>query len=76
MSSRTMLLSRHGSGRASAYAEANKIVTYQHKTHVAWLDSVTDEFYVRIRTLDRQSNQTKAWDPLFRCILGRFVVHN
>ena len=48
MSSRTMLLSRHGSGRASAYAEANKIVTFQHKTHVAWLDSVTDGFCVRI----------------------------
>ena len=62
MSSRTMLLSRYGSGRASAYAEANKIVTFQHKTHVAWLDSVTDGFYVRIRTLDRQSNQ---WSQMY-----------
>ena len=62
MSSRTMLLSRRGSGRASAYAEANKIVTFQHKTHVAWLDSVTDGFCVRIRTLDRQSNQ---WSQMY-----------
>ena len=62
MSSRTILLSQHGSGRASAYAEANKIVTFQHKTHVAWLDSVTDGFCVRIRTLDRQSNQ---WSRMY-----------
>ena len=32
---RMMLLSRHGSGRATAYCEANKIVTFQHQTHVA-----------------------------------------
>ncbi len=52
-----MLLSQHGSGRASAYAEANKIVTFQDRTHVAWLDSVADGFRIRIRTLDRPSNQ-------------------
>lgn len=59
---RTMLLSRHGSGRATAYCEANKIVTFKHKTHVAWLDSVAEGFRVRIRTLDRRSNQ---WSPTF-----------
>ncbi|GIT28271.1 MAG: hypothetical protein Ct9H300mP1_03170 [Planctomycetaceae bacterium] len=48
------LLSRSGSGRATAYAEANKIVTVGDKTHVTWLDSVKDGFRVRVRTLDRQ----------------------
>ena len=57
-----MLLSRHGSGRASAYVEANKIVTFQYKTHVTWLDSVADKFCVRIRTLDRRSNR---WSPTY-----------
>jgi len=57
-----MLLSRHGSGRASAYVEANKIVTFQYKTHVAWLDSVADKFCVRIRTLGRRSNR---WSPTY-----------
>ena len=52
-----MLLSRHGSGRASAYVEVNKIATFQYKTHVAWLDSVADKFCVRIRTLNRRSNR-------------------
>ena len=52
-----MLLSRHGSGRASDYVEANNIFTFQYKTHVTWLDSVADKFCVRIRTLDRRSNR-------------------
>jgi hypothetical protein len=35
------LLSEHGSTRATRYATANKIVTLADKTHVAWLDSVS-----------------------------------
>ena len=56
------LLSRSGSGRATAYAEANKIVTVGDKTHVTWLDSVKDGFRVRVRTLDRKNGQwSKTW---------------
>ncbi len=50
-------ISRNGSGRATAYAEANKIVTVGDRTHVTWLDSVADGFRVRIRTLDRRTNR-------------------
>ena len=53
-------LSEHGCGRATGYAEFNKIVTIGHKTHVAWLDSHDDAFVVRIRTLDRNTNR---WSP-------------
>ena len=56
------LLSRSGSGRATAYAEANKIVTVGDKTHVTWLDSIKDGFRVRVRTLDRKNGQwSKTW---------------
>ncbi len=54
------LLSSHGCGRATGYAEANKIVTVGDKTHVAWLDSVKEGFRVRVRTLDRKAG---AWSP-------------
>lgn len=57
-----VLLSEHGCGRATAYADANKIITLQDKTHVAWLDSITEGFRVRIRTLDRKTNQ---WSPTY-----------
>ena len=60
-----VLLSEHGCGRATAYADANKIITLQDKTHVAWLDSITEGFRVRIRTLDRKTNQ---WSPT--CTVG------
>ena len=49
------LLSSQGCGRATGYAETNKIVTLDGKTHVAWLDSVGDKFPVRVRTLDRKT---------------------
>ena len=51
-------ISAHGSGRATAYAEANKIVTVEHQTHVTWLDSMADGFRVMVRTLNRQ---TRRW---------------
>ncbi len=50
------VVSEHGCGRATGYAEANKIVTIDGKTHVAWLDSVGQGFVVRIRTFDRRLN--------------------
>ena len=43
-----VLLSEHGCGRATAYADGNKIITLQDKTHVAWLDSIAEGFRVRI----------------------------
>lgn len=49
------LLSERGCGRATGYAEANKIVTLGDKTHAAWLDSDPDGFRVRVRTLDRKT---------------------
>lgn len=56
------LLSSHGCGRATGYEEANKIVTFDGKTHAAWLDSVDGAFHVRIRTLDRASG---TWSPTY-----------
>ncbi len=55
------LLSSEGSGRATAYLESPKIITYQGKTHVAWLDTPEEGFRIRIRTLDHKSDTwTKA----------------
>ena len=54
------VLSTEGCGRATGYAEANKIVTWDGKTHVAYLDSPPEGFRVRIRTLDHQTN---TWSP-------------
>ncbi len=54
------LLSRQGCGRATGYAEANKIVTVGGRTHVAWLDSPPEGFRVRVRTLDRRKGE---WSP-------------
>lgn len=58
--SKRFLLSVDGCGRATGYAEANKIVTRDGKTHVAWLDSVEEGFRVRVRTLDHASGD---WSP-------------
>ena len=59
---RKVVLSRHGCGRATGYSDANKIVTLEDKTHVAWLDSVTEGFRVRIRTLNRKTGE---WSPTY-----------
>ena len=59
------LLSDQGCGRATGYAEANKIVTLGERTHVAWLDSPAKGFRVRTRTLDRP---TGTWSP--SCTVG------
>ena len=59
-SNQPFLLSERGCGRASAYSEANKIVTSGDRTHVAWLDSPPEGFRVRVRTLDRR---TGDWSP-------------
>ncbi len=56
------VLSTAGCGRATGYAEANKIVTVGGKTHVAWLDSPAEGFRVRIRTLD---HETGRWSPTY-----------
>lgn len=54
------LLSEQGCGRATGYAEANKIVTFGDHTHVAWLDSPAEGFRVRVRTLNRTTGE---WSP-------------
>lgn len=56
------LLSTAGCGRATGYAETNKIITVDGKTHVAWLDSEGKSFLVRVRTLDRK---TRTWSKTF-----------
>lgn len=56
------LLSTEGSGRATAYVESPKIITFKDKTHVAWLDSPEEGFRVRIRTLDHSTGQwSETW---------------
>ncbi len=57
---RPFLLSSSGCGRATGYAESNKIVTLGSHTHVAWLDSENGKFLVKARTLDRASGQWSA----------------
>ncbi len=56
------LLSEFGCGRATGYAEANKIITWEDKTHFSWLDSEGDTFWVRVRTYDHLSGQ---WSPTY-----------
>ncbi|HLA83527.1 MAG TPA: BNR-4 repeat-containing protein [Thermoguttaceae bacterium] len=52
-----VVLSENGSGRATGYEEANKIISWGDRTHVAWLDSTATGFEVRMRTLDRATGQ-------------------
>ena len=54
------LLSTEGSGRATAYIESPKIVTFEGKTHATWLDTPAEGFRIRIRTLD---HATGDWSP-------------
>ena len=54
------VLSEHGCPRATAYSEANKIVTIGDKTHVSWLDSENGKFLVKIQTLDRGTGEWSA----------------
>ncbi|SVB22756.1 uncharacterized protein METZ01_LOCUS175610 [marine metagenome] len=56
------LLSKQGCGRASGYAEANKIITAKRQTHVAWIDSAPEGFRVRVATLNRA---TGKWSPTY-----------
>jgi hypothetical protein len=55
-------ISHTGSGRATAYSEANKIVTFGTKTHASWLDVGKEGFRVHIRTLDHVTNR---WSETF-----------
>jgi len=48
-------LSTHGCGRATGYAQTNKIVTLDGRTHAAWLDSENGKFFARVRSLDRKT---------------------
>jgi len=51
------LLSTTGSGRATAYIESPKIITFRGKTHVTWLDTPPAGFRIKIRTLDHATGQ-------------------
>jgi hypothetical protein len=57
-----VLLSTSGSGRATGYSEASKIITAAGKTHVAWQDSNEKGFEVKIRSLD---HSTKNWSHTY-----------
>jgi hypothetical protein len=50
----TKLLSEQGSTRSTRYASTNKIVTIEGKTHVAWLDSISNTM---VATCDHASGQ-------------------
>ncbi|HTO02371.1 MAG TPA: hypothetical protein VL069_01655, partial [Opitutus sp.] len=54
------ILSREGSGRATAYADQHKIITVRNKTHVVWLDADAAGFHVRGRTLNRDTGDWSA----------------
>ena len=54
------LLSDMGSGRATAYLESPKIMTFEGRTHLTWLDTPEEGFRVRIRTLDRAEGRLSA----------------
>jgi len=56
------LVSEYGSGRATGYAEANKIITWGDTTHVAWLDCTASGFEVKMRSFDRTSGH---WSPIY-----------
>ena len=60
--SRAHVLSTTGCGRATGYAEANKIVRCDGKIHCAWLDSDQGRFFVRIKTFNQQGG---SWSPTY-----------
>lgn len=51
------VLSETGSGRATAYIESPKIITFQGKTHATWLDTPPEGFRIKIRTLDHATGE-------------------
>ncbi|MCP4641506.1 MAG: hypothetical protein GY851_13775, partial [bacterium] len=53
----TWTLSENGSSRGTAYCAANKIVTVDGKTHIAWLDSVS---VTKVCTYDHATGETGA----------------
>ena len=56
------LLSSHGSGRATAYSEANKIISFDQKIHFTWLDSDSTGFRVKMRSYYKAK---KEWSPTY-----------
>ncbi|MCB1124693.1 MAG: hypothetical protein KJT03_24280, partial [Verrucomicrobiae bacterium] len=40
------LLSDEGSGRATAYVESPKIIRFENRVHVAWLDTPKEGFRI------------------------------
>lgn len=56
------LLSSEGSGRATAYVESPKIITFDGKTRATWLDTPEEGFRIRIRSLDHTTGEwSQAW---------------
>ena len=53
-------ISNEGCGRATGYAETNKIVTCDGRTHAAWLDSTGEGFRVRVRSVEHASGEWSA----------------
>ena len=56
------VLSSSGCGRATAYVEANKIVSAAGKTYFSWLNSEGEDFAVYMCSLDHSSDQIS--DPV------------
>jgi len=53
----TRVLSQRGSTRATEYTLSNKIVTFGHRTHVAWLDTVSE---IMVATQDHRTGEWTA----------------
>ena len=59
------LLSEHGSTRSTRYAVTNKILTLDGKTHIAWLDSISQTM---VATYDHAA---KTWGPTVKAGDGK-----
>jgi hypothetical protein len=63
------VLSTNGSARGAAYSLSNKIVTWESRTHVSWLDNGTNgRSMTRLQTYDRATGQ---WSPAYSVGVGR-----
>ncbi|MCB0668588.1 MAG: BNR-4 repeat-containing protein [Saprospiraceae bacterium] len=53
----SIVLSQNGCGRATGYAEANKIISAAGKTFFSWLESEDGKFAVFVRSFDHKSQK-------------------
>lgn len=56
------LLSSQGSSRATGYYNAPKSITFQNKTWVTWMDSISEGFWIQIAEFDKTKN---VWSSVY-----------